>query len=88
MRAQQTLTESLLLSLAGAAIGTVASILLVFVKFSMMSIASFSQIVFQFEPTPTTLGWAVLAGAVMGIVGGFVPAFRAARAPLIDALRA
>ena len=80
--------ESALLTLGGGVIGAVASLAMGFVKFSVLNFASWSEIVFRFEPTPgivlTSLGFAV----VMGLVGGFFPAVRAARLPILDALRA
>jgi putative ABC transport system permease protein len=82
------LIESVLLALFGGALGAAASLLMGMVRFSTMNFASFSEIVFRFEPTPWILGRAMIAAGVMGLVGGFLPAIRAARMSPIEAMRA
>ena len=49
--------------------------------------ASWSEIVWSFEPTPKILISSVLLAAVMGIIGGFLPAIRAARVSPVEAMR-
>ena len=49
--------------------------------------SSFSQIAFQFLVTPRILALGVLFSLVMGLVGGFFPARRASRLPVIQAIR-
>ncbi len=82
------LLESILLALFGGALGAAASLLMGLVHFSTMNFASFSEIVFSFEPTPGILARAMIAAGVMGLVGGFLPAVRAAQMSPIDAMRA
>jgi putative ABC transport system permease protein len=48
---------------------------------------SFSEIAFAFRVTPPLLGIGLVFAAVMGLVGGFFPALKAARQPVIVALR-
>ncbi|MCC6749252.1 MAG: ABC transporter permease [Deltaproteobacteria bacterium] len=81
------LVEGLLLSLVGGALGTLAAMTLRFVRFSMMNFASWSEIVFSLTPTPQILVTAGLAAAGMGLLGGFLPALRAARISPIQAMR-
>jgi len=54
---------------------------------STLAGGSFSQIAFDFAVTPDLLqlgfGWAV----TLGLVGGLFPAVRAARLPIVTALR-
>lgn len=77
------MTESLLLALIGGVIGAVGTWLI----FDGMSAATlsggFTQVVFAFSVT----GGAVIAGIVLalivGFLGGVIPAFRAARVPLL-----
>jgi putative ABC transport system permease protein len=73
------LAESVLLTLAGGMLGAAASTAMGFVRLSMLNFASFSEIVFSFEPTPGILASALVVAAVMGLIGGFFPAIRAAR---------
>ena len=82
------LAESTLLALAGGALGALASLGMGFVKFSMVNFASWSEVVFSFDPTPEILGRALLFALVMGIFGGFFPAVRAARVSPVVAMRA
>jgi putative ABC transport system permease protein len=81
------LLESFLLALLGGAVGAACASAMSFVKFSMMNFASWSEIVFSFQPTPQILGFSVLAGGIMGVLGGFLPAIRASTTSPIEAMR-
>jgi putative ABC transport system permease protein len=52
-----------------------------------MNFQSFSQIAFKFAVTPSLLGLALGYAVLMGLVGGMLPAIRAARLPVVTALR-
>lgn len=80
--------ESFLVAAAGGAIGALSSLFMVFVRFSMMNLTSFSQVVFRFHPTPGILLVSMVAGGTMGILGGLLPALRAARISPVEAMRA
>jgi putative ABC transport system permease protein len=82
------LIESTLLGLLGGIIGVLASLGMGLVRFSMINFASFSEIVFRFEPTPSILLGALAFAMLMGLLGGFFPALRAARISPVDAMRA
>jgi putative ABC transport system permease protein len=80
--------EALVLSALGSAAGTLASLALGFVKFSMLNSVSWSEMVFGFQPTlVTAISAFVLAGGI-GLLGGLLPAWRAARVNPALALRA
>jgi putative ABC transport system permease protein len=81
------LLESLLLALVGGAIGAAASLLMGLVSFSMVNFQTWSEVVFSFEPAPGIIVGALLFASLMGFLGGFFPAVRAARMPLIKALK-
>jgi putative ABC transport system permease protein len=81
------LLESIFLSLVGGAIGAFASLGMGLVSFSMVNFASWSEIVFRFEPTPQIIVSSMIFAAAMGILGGFSPARRAARVSPVDAMR-
>ena len=81
------LLESVLLALLGGAIGTAASLAMGMVKFSMLNFTTFSEIVFEFHATPEILVRSLIFGGVMGIIGGFLPAIRAARTAPIEAMK-
>lgn len=76
-----------MLSLFGGLLGTVSSLALGGQKISMMNFASSSEIVFSFEPTPGILVTGLLFSLAMGVVGGFLPALRAARVPPVAAMK-
>lgn len=82
------LLESLVLALAGGAVGAVAAYL-AFDGFKAATInwQTFSQIAFAFSVTPTLLLRAVILAAIIGLIGGLFPAIRAARLPIAAALR-
>ena len=82
------LFESILLALIGGVIGAAASVAMGLVRFSMINFASWSEIVFSFDPTPDIIISSLIFATAMGILGGFVPAIRAARVSPIDAMRA
>jgi putative ABC transport system permease protein len=82
------LLESVLIALMGGALGVAASLALGLVKFSMVNFASWSEIVFTFEATPRIIVISLVVSGVMGVLGGFFPAIKAARVSPIEAMRA
>jgi putative ABC transport system permease protein len=82
------LVESVLLSLAGGAVGVAAAMALGLVQFSTVNWSSWSEVVFSFEPTSGMLLGALIVATVMGLVGGLLPALRASRVSPVDAMRA
>jgi putative ABC transport system permease protein len=81
------LLESMVLALVGGLVGIGGAVAMKFVKFSMLNPASFSEMVFSFTPTPGILLFSVLFAGITGLVGGFFPAFRAARVSVLEALK-
>jgi putative ABC transport system permease protein len=80
--------ESLLLALFGGLVGA----LIAYVLFNDLSVAtlgqSFTQVVFSFKVTPELVVRGLVISLLIGMVGGFMPALRAARLPVVDSLRA
>jgi ABC-type antimicrobial peptide transport system permease subunit len=58
-----------------------------FVRISTMNFQTFSEVRFGFAPTAGILLAALAFGLGMGIVGGVLPAFRAAHLPILEATR-
>jgi putative ABC transport system permease protein len=52
-----------------------------------MNFQTFSQVAFAFRVTPTLLALGLVWSLAMGLIGGIMPAFRAARLPIATALR-
>lgn len=82
------LVESVMLALVGGALGVVLAALLSFERISVVNFQSFSEIGFGFALSPGVVTWALVFAVVMGVVGGFLPAVRAARLNIVNALRA
>ncbi|HEY7112996.1 MAG TPA: FtsX-like permease family protein [Thermoanaerobaculia bacterium] len=84
--------ESLALCLAGGVLGVVFTFL-VFNLFltkptGTMNFRTFSEVLFNFRLTPPLIVGGLVFSLAMGLLGGFFPAFRAARLKITSALRA
>jgi putative ABC transport system permease protein len=82
------LTESLGLAAIGGVLGGLAA----YAAFngyqtSTINFQTFSQVAFAFRVTPSLLLLGLAYALVMGLVGGLMPAIRAARLPISSALR-
>lgn len=80
--------EALLLALVGGVLGAgIAYLAFDGYRAATMNWQTFSQVAFAFEVTPRLMVWAALYALLIGLVGGFFPAIRAARTPVSAALR-
>lgn len=79
--------EALLLALAGGVLGAMAA----YVLFNNMTVStlgqSFTQVVFSFKVTPELVVRGLVISIVIGMIGGLLPAIRAARLPVTTGLR-
>ena len=82
------LLESLLLALLGGLVGLLAASFLTAITVSTTNFQSFSELAFSFTLTPRIVTQALAFALLMGLVGGFLPAIRASRMKIVDALRA
>jgi ABC-type lipoprotein release transport system permease subunit len=80
------LVEAALLSLFGGAIGIVASSVLQFITVSTTNWGTFSELAFGFTLSPEIVVNALIFSLVMGLAGGFLPAVRASRLKIVEAL--
>ena len=82
------MVEALLLALVGGLVGGVVVYLLYdgFTS-STLSVGSMSQIGFEFSVTPRLLLIGLTSALLLGVIGGLLPALRAARLPVVAALR-
>ena len=81
------LAESVALALVGGVVGCIIALPVHGLSTGAMNMTSFSELAFKFRITPALLAGGVLFSAVMGAVGGLLPALRAARIPVARALR-
>lgn len=80
--------ESTVLAVVGGAVGLLAALSLTFTRISMMNFQTWQEISFSFHAKPEIMIGALVAGVGMGVVGGFLPALKAARTSPIEAMRA
>src|SRR6267378_2653232 len=79
--------EALLLALIGGLLGA----LIAYVLFNGLSVSTlgenFTQVVFNFKVTPELVERGLIIAVVIGMIGGLLPAIRAARQPVTTSLR-
>jgi putative ABC transport system permease protein len=81
------LFEALVIALIGGVLGCLFALPLNGIMTSTTNWASMSEVAFAFRVTPDLLLRGVVFALVMGLIGGFFPARRAARQPVIQAAR-
>ncbi|WP_298439799.1 ABC transporter permease [Geobacter sp.] len=80
--------ESLFLGLLGGVVGLFFASFMQLITISTMNWQTFSELAFTFTLTSAIVGKCLLFALAMGFVGGLLPAFRAARMNIVEALRA
>jgi len=81
------LTEATFLALVGGALGCLVALPINGIVTSTTNWSSFSTIAFSFLVTPRILLDGMVFSVVMGVLGGYFPARRAARMPVVQAIR-
>jgi len=81
------MTEALLLALVGGVAGALIAYAL-FNNFSVSTLGqNFTQVVFNFKVTPQLVARGLIIAIIIGMIGGLMPALRAARLPVTTSLR-
>jgi ABC-type antimicrobial peptide transport system permease subunit len=81
------LSESLLITLIGAAVGLFFASFLQLFTISTLNFNSFSDLSFAFALNPSIITSCLIFAIVMGLLGGFLPAVRASRLNIVNSLR-
>src|SRR6266849_985827 len=81
------LAESVALAIVGGVLGCLLALPVHGMSTGTTNFTSFSEVAFKFRITPGLLAGGLIFSAVMGAVGGLLPAIRAARIPVARALR-
>lgn len=82
-----TLAESVVLSMVGGVVGALVSYTFMDGLTTATMGPGFTQVVFTFEMSPALFKNGIQLALVIGLVGGFFPAWRAARLPVVTAFR-
>jgi len=82
------LTESLFLGFIGGSVGLFFASFMQFMTISTVNFQTFSELAFKFTLTPGIIVQSMIFALIMGLVGGVLPALRASRLKIVDALRA
>jgi putative ABC transport system permease protein len=81
------LFEALLLGLLGGAVGALLVLPLNGLQTGTTNFQTFTEVAFAFRITPTVIGTAIVFSLALGLLGGTLPAWRAARLRPTEALR-
>ena len=81
------LVESAIIATIGGVIGCIIALPVNGFVASTTNWSNFSEIAFNFRVTPRLLLDGLIFAVVMGLAGGFFPARRAAKLPVVQALR-
>ena len=79
--------EALFIAFVGGLVGCIAVLPLNGLTTGAMNLQTFSHVAFAFKITTELLVKGIVFALVMGIIGGFLPAVRAASVPVASALR-
>jgi len=79
--------ESVCLALIGGVVGCLLALPINGIVTSTTNFSTFSELAFAFRVTPEAIVAGLVFAAIMGVVGGFLPALRAARQPIAASLR-
>ncbi|MFA6411669.1 MAG: ABC transporter permease [Syntrophales bacterium] len=82
------LAESLLLGFIGGVMGLFFASFMQFITVSTVNFQTFSELAFKFTLTGPIVLQAMSFSLIMGLIGGLLPAFRASRMNIVEALRA
>jgi ABC-type antimicrobial peptide transport system permease subunit len=85
---QAFLLEAMLLGGIGGVAGLFAASFMRFVHISTTNVQTLAEIAFNFRLSPEIAINVIIFAVLMGLIGGFLPAARAARLNIVDALRA
>jgi ABC-type antimicrobial peptide transport system permease subunit len=81
------LMESLILGFIGGCAGLFLASFMQLISISTMNFQTFSELAFSFTLTFDIIYKAILFSLIMGFIGGVLPAIRASRMYIVDALR-
>jgi ABC-type antimicrobial peptide transport system permease subunit len=81
------LLEALFIAIIGGVLGIFLASFLQTITISTINFATFSDLAFGFTLSASIVVSSMIFAVVMGVIGGFLPAVRAARLQIVSALR-
>jgi ABC-type antimicrobial peptide transport system permease subunit len=81
------LAEAVFMGAVSGLVGLFFASFLRYLTFSTTNFQTFSELSFQFALNPEISLFSLCFSVLMGVAGGFLPAFRASRLKIVDALR-
>jgi len=81
------LAESIVLAVAAGAVGILLAMPMNGFSTTFLNFATFSTLAFSFRVSPAIIIGAFAFAALMGLLGGWLPARQAMRLTVVDALR-
>lgn len=81
------LLEGAFLALVGGALGSLLAMPINGLATGTLSFDNFSEVVFEFHVTPLLITKGLVFSVIVGLIGSFLPAVRAARLPVIASLK-
>jgi len=81
------LLESVVLGVLGGVIGCILALPIHGLSSATANMQTFSEVMFNFRITPGILTWGLAYAGLVGALGGYLPARRAARLKLIEIMR-
>jgi putative ABC transport system permease protein len=82
------IVESVLIALVGGVLGCLFALPINGTATSTTNFSTFSEVAFAFQITPPILLTGIIFSLILGLVGGFLPAWKASRQPLAAGMRA
>jgi putative ABC transport system permease protein len=81
------ITESVCLSLLGGIVGIFLALPINGVATGVGNFSTFTDITFKFRVSPSAMMWGLAFAAIIGAIGGFLPAYAASKKDIIQAMR-
>jgi putative ABC transport system permease protein len=79
--------ESICLALVGGVLGVVMTLPVNGLTTGVGSFVTFSEVAFKFKISAAAIGWGLVFAAVIGGLGGFLPAWSASKRTIVQAMR-
>jgi ABC-type lipoprotein release transport system permease subunit len=84
---QSFMLESICLALVGGVLGVLMTLPVNGLTTGVGSFVTFSEVAFKFKINGAAIGWGLVFAAIIGALGGFLPAWSASKRTIVQAMR-